>query len=105
MYGTYVAGVDFPFLWLKVAIGEEIEFNEDYLEGISGSFLSRDLKLLMELIFALFSSKRKEAFQMIKTYHQPYLSFERKRNGTKTSDFVLDDIQPFLVNIARFFSM
>ncbi len=38
MYGTYVAGVDFPFLWLKVAIGEEIEFNEDYLEGISGSF-------------------------------------------------------------------
>lgn len=102
IYGSYVAGVDFPALWLKVALREEFETISEFEEGVYGSFLSRDLVLLRELVKQVFGKERKEIWPVLGTYAWPYLRRGKKASFTKTSDFVLDDLKPFFKNLARF---
>lgn len=102
MYGAFAAGADFPMLWLKVGLRETIDTSCDFREGVYGSFLSRDLVLLRDLLRKLFNEERKDVWPVIKTYYRPYISKGRHANVTSTSDFVLDDLVPFFKNLARF---
>jgi carbamoyl-phosphate synthase large subunit len=102
MYGACAAGVDFPSLWVKVALGEDFEAVEDFQEGIYASFLSRDLALLADLLKGLLAQGRTEAWHVLKTYGRPYLRQSRNARLPATSDFVLDDPEPFLRNMYRF---
>lgn len=102
IYGSYVAGVDLPALWLKVALHESFDTVSEFQEGVYGSFLSRDLVLLRDLLKNLFSRERKNAWQVLRTYSRPYLRKGKNRQSTATSDFVLDDLKPFFKNLARF---
>jgi predicted ATP-grasp superfamily ATP-dependent carboligase len=102
IYGSYVAGVDLPALWLKVALHEDFDSVSEFREGIYGSFLSRDLVLLRDLLKYLLSQERRDAWQVLKTYTRPYLGKGKNNTSTATSDFVLDDLRPFLKNLARF---
>jgi predicted ATP-grasp superfamily ATP-dependent carboligase len=102
IYGSYVAGVDLPALWLKVALHEDFGAVREFQEGVYGSFLSRDLVLLRDLVRQLFSSERRYAWQVLRTYSRPYLGKGKNARHTATSDFVLDDLKPFFKNLARF---
>jgi predicted ATP-grasp superfamily ATP-dependent carboligase len=102
IYGSYVAGVDLPALWLKVALHEGFDAVSEFQEGIYGSFLSRDLVLLRDLLKNLLSRERKAAWQVLRTYSRPYLRKGGNRQTTATPDFVLDDLKPFFKNLARF---
>jgi predicted ATP-grasp superfamily ATP-dependent carboligase len=102
IYGSYVAGVDLPALWLQVALHESFDTVSEFQEGVYGSFLSRDLVLLRDLLKNLLSSERKDAWQVLRTYSRPYLRKGKNRQTTATSDFVLDDLKPFFKNLARF---
>lgn len=102
IYGSYVAGVDLPALWLKVALREDFETISEFHEGIYGSFLSRDLVLLRDLAKKLFSKERGDVWPVIKTYSRPYLLKSGNTGIPATSDFVLDDLKPFFMNLARF---
>jgi predicted ATP-grasp superfamily ATP-dependent carboligase len=102
IYGSYVAGVDLPALWLKVALHEDFSTVCEFQEGVYGSFLSRDLVLLRDLVRNLFNSERRYVWQVLRTYSRPYLGKGRNARYTATSDFVLDDLKPFFKNLARF---
>jgi predicted ATP-grasp superfamily ATP-dependent carboligase len=102
IYGSYVAGVDLPVLWLKVALYEDFGTVCDFQEGVYGSFLSRDLVLLRDLVGNLFSNERMYAWQVLRTYSRPYLGKGKNARYTATADFVLDDLRPFFKNLARF---
>ena len=102
IYGSYVAGVDLPTIWLKVALREDIEPVTDFQEGVYGSFLSRDLVLLRDLLKDLLNKEEKDAWQVLRTYTRPYLRKGKNARNPATSDFVLDDLKPFLKNLARF---
>jgi predicted ATP-grasp superfamily ATP-dependent carboligase len=102
IYGSFVAGVDLPLLWVKVAMGQDFDFVTDFQEGNYGSFLSRDLVLLRDLVKGLFGPERQEVWPVIKTYTRPYLRHNKHSSLTATSDFVLDDLVPFFKNLARF---
>jgi carbamoyl-phosphate synthase large subunit len=101
MYGSFVAGLDLPMLWLKVALREDFTIN-GFQEGVYGSFLSRDLVLFRDLVGKLFTEERSEVWPVLKTYSRPYLHRGRRTTTTATSDFVLDDLVPFFKNLARF---
>jgi predicted ATP-grasp superfamily ATP-dependent carboligase len=102
IYGSYVAGVDLPTLWLKVALHEDFEPVSEFQEGVYGSFLSRDLVLLRDLLKNLLNKERKDAWQVLRTYTYPYLRKGKNAKSTATSDFVVDDLKPFFKNLARF---
>lgn len=102
IYGSYVAGVDLPALWLKVALHEDFDAVSEFQEGVYGSFLSRDLVLLRELFKHLLYKERKDVWQVLRTYTRPYLRKGKNAESTATSDFVLDDLKPFFKNLARF---
>lgn len=102
IYGSYVAGVDLPALWLKVALHEDFGTVSEFQEGVYGSFLSRDLVLLRDLLKKLLNKERKDAWQVLRTYSRPYLRKGKNARSTATSDFVLDDLKPFFKNLARF---
>jgi predicted ATP-grasp superfamily ATP-dependent carboligase len=102
IYGSYVAGIDFPMLWLKVALQENFETISEFQEGIYGSFLSRDLVLLRDLLKNLLNKEREDVWQVLRTYTRPYVRKGKNARSTATSDFVLDDLKPFFKNLARF---
>lgn len=102
IYGCYVAGVDLPVLWTMVALKKDFEAIVEFEEGIYASFLSRDVMLLGDLVKRLFTSERGEAWEVLRTYVHPYLNKGGVTDFAATSDFVLDDIRPFLKNLCRF---
>lgn len=102
IYGSYVAGVDLPMLWVKVALEQDLEAIVELREGVYGSFLSRDLMLFGDLIRKLFTDERTKVWEILKTYVHPYLIKGGASDFSATSDFVLDDIDPFLKNMRRF---
>ncbi len=102
IYGAFAAGVDFPMLWLKVGLREDIDMVCEFKEGVYGSFLSRDLVLLRDLVKKLFSEERSNVWPILRTYSRPYLRQGKNASVASTSDFVLDDLVPFFKNLARF---
>ena len=102
IYGSYVAGVDFPLLWLKVALRQDFDSISEFQEGVYGSFLSRDLILVRDLVKKLLSHENKDVWPVLKTFSRPYLHKGKNARVTATSDFVLDDLVPFFKNLARF---
>ena len=97
-----MAGVDFPLLWLKVALRQDFDSISEFQEGIYGSFLSRDLVLFRDLVKKLLSHENKDVWPVLKTFSRPYLHKGKNARVTATSDFVLDDLVPFFKNLARF---
>lgn len=102
IYGAFAAGVDFPMLWLKVGLREDIDMVCEFKEGVYGSFLSRDLVLLRDLVKKLLSEERSNVWPILRTYSRPYLRQGKNASVASTSDFVLDDLVPFFKNLARF---
>ena len=106
IYGAYAAGVDFPLLWVKTALHEDLNMVEEFHENIYASFLSRDLALLRDLVGEFVRGPRgeggAEVRQVLKTYYRPYLRRNKNAHVTATSDFILDDPVPFIRNLARF---
>ncbi len=102
IYGAFAAGVDFPMLWLKVGLREDIDMVCEFKEGVYGSFLSRDLVLLRDLVKKLFSEERSNVWPILRTYSRPYLRQGKNASVASTSDFILDDLVPFFKNLARF---
>jgi predicted ATP-grasp superfamily ATP-dependent carboligase len=101
MYGAYVAGVDFPMLWVKLALGETLDPIEHFHENIYASFLTRDLLLLADLVGRLFSEERRDALRVLRTYSRPYFRRDGNSSYNVTSDFSLSDPHPFFKNLAR----
>jgi predicted ATP-grasp superfamily ATP-dependent carboligase len=101
IYGTYTAGIDFPMLWLSVALQEDFAPVEEFVEGVSGSFLARDLLLLVNLLEEAFGANREQVWQVLKTYREPYFRRNPAQVVHNTSDFVLDDLGPLLKNLQR----
>jgi len=102
MYGAYAAGVDLPWLWIQLATHTEIPSVDPARNGIPVSFMARDLCLLADLTEDLFTSRRREAWTVLKTYVAPYIRRGHSRHSLPgTSDFVLRDLRPFLANLRR----
>jgi hypothetical protein len=88
-----------------VALGEDFEAVQEFQEGIYASFLSRDLALLSDLLKKLAGAERSEAWQVLRTFARPYLLRNRGTDLSATSDFVLDDLGPFVKNMGRFLNV
>lgn len=101
IYGAYAAGVDFPMLWVKVALQQDFEPIKQFKEGVGASFLARDLMLLTEIAGGLVSGQSADVWPILKTYAQPYLQKNGNAGFHRTSDFVPDDLRPFFKNLHR----
>jgi len=101
MYGAQAAGVDFPMLWVKVALREDFDPIDEFEENVYVSFLTRDLLLLVEIVEKLFSRERGEVWRVLKTYSRPYFRRNKNFKINVTSDFILSDLGPFIKNVSR----
>jgi predicted ATP-grasp superfamily ATP-dependent carboligase len=101
IYGAFAAGVDFPYLWMKVGLREDFDQIDEFEEEIYASFLTRDLLLLADVVEKLFTNERSEVWEVLKTYARPYFWKHKNAGVNATSDFVLGDLRPFIKNLSR----
>ena len=103
MYGTIMAGVNFPEIWLNVALGNNSYSRISYNSFKPCAFFARDMRLFFDIFMNLLKKgKQREALSVLKTFKYPYLSNNRDyAEYPKTADLTLRDMKPLFYNIFR----